>query len=51
MQDDRAIERNMRIIKHKSNRVDVCFKFREYVGRSRAGLDARSACSQQSSQQ
>ena len=36
MQDDRAKERKMKIIKHESNRFDVCFKFREYFGRSKA---------------
>ena len=41
------IERKMRIIKYESDRADVCLKLREYVSCNKAGLDARSACSNQ----
>ena len=47
MQDERMIERKMRIIKHESDRVDVCLKLREYVSCNKAGLGARRACSNQ----
>ena len=50
MQDERMIERKMRIIKHESDRVDVCLKLREYVSCNKAVLDARSACSNQQMQ-